>query len=100
MNVNEWVSYAPSDGGKNMIQIGTYGSTTSTAEVCTTIYERHHSDQDRATWEATGDSARQESVPWRTYGYCCSGMLIIINADYFYIIIHKLHRWKFHHGEI
>ena len=74
MSQDQWVSFAPSDGGKNMLQIGTWTSTTSTAEVCTTIYERHYPSTPRAAWEANHEAARQDAMEWRTYGYCCAGI--------------------------
>ena len=75
---DQWVSYAPSDGGvKDLVQIGIQPNngpywTPFWTPVCTTLYQTHHASEDRATWEATGSPALQGSMPWRTYGYCCT----------------------------
>jgi len=77
-----WVSYDPSAdvGVKNMVQIGTWNGKS--AETCTKHYERHFSSTDRTTYESDPNLELQyrQSVDWRTYGYCCSGIFSSING--------------------
>jgi len=67
-----------------MVQIGTWGNGEGRGganETCIKNYERHYSNITRTTYESDPihNILLQDSVDWRTYGYCCSGMLFTVN---------------------
>ena len=77
---DQWVSYDPSAdvGVKNMVQVGTWTGKSGMAETCTKLYERHKPSQDRTTYESDPNQEilNRDSVNWRSYGYCCSGIFL------------------------